>query len=93
MKTSNSCFHFFFSSASNNEQDLFNILGSMYMAVIFLGINNSSTVLPYVVTERSVLYRERFAGMYSSKAYSFAQVHTLYLKQLSCVFDFVTIIS
>lgn len=58
----------------NNEQDLLTILGSMYIAVIFLGINNCSTVLPYVATERTVLYRERFAGMYSSKAYSFAQV-------------------
>lgn len=51
------------------------ILGSMYSAVIFLGINNCSTVLPYVATERTVLYREKFAGMYSSWAYSFAQVH------------------
>ncbi|KAM7279762.1 hypothetical protein ACFE04_006896 [Oxalis oulophora] len=57
-----------------NEQDLFNILGSMYIAVIFLGLNNSSTVMPYVDTERSVLYRETFAGMYSSWAYSFSQV-------------------
>ncbi|XP_030496768.2 pleiotropic drug resistance protein 3 [Cannabis sativa] len=58
----------------NNEQDLFNILASIYMAVIFLGVNNCSTVLPYVATERNVLYRERFAGMYSPKAYSLAQV-------------------
>ncbi|KAF3958942.1 hypothetical protein CMV_016199 [Castanea mollissima] len=58
----------------NTEQDLFNILGSMYMAVIFLGLNNCSTVLPYVATERTVLYREKFAGMYSQNAYSFAQV-------------------
>ncbi|XP_059632028.1 pleiotropic drug resistance protein 3-like [Cornus florida] len=58
----------------NTEQDLFNILGCMYIAVIFLGINNCSTVLPHVATERNVLYREKFAGMYSSKAYSFAQV-------------------
>ncbi|KAI8004113.1 Pleiotropic drug resistance protein 3 [Camellia lanceoleosa] len=58
----------------NGEQDLFNILGSMFIAVIFLGINNCSTVLPHVATERNVLYREEFAGMYSSWAYSFAQV-------------------
>ncbi|KAI4335068.1 hypothetical protein L6164_013749 [Bauhinia variegata] len=58
----------------NNQQDLFNILGAMYIAVIFLGINNCSSVLPYVATERSVLYREKFAGMYSSMAYAFAQV-------------------
>ncbi|KAB2599225.1 hypothetical protein D8674_009496 [Pyrus ussuriensis x Pyrus communis] len=58
----------------NNEQDLFNVLGLLYVAVIFLGTTNCSTVLPYVATERAVLYRERFAGMYSSNAYSFAQV-------------------
>ncbi|KAG5237170.1 pleiotropic drug resistance protein [Salix suchowensis] len=58
----------------NNEQDLINILGLMYIAVIFLGINNCSTVIPYVATERTVLYREKFAAMYSPWAYSFAQV-------------------
>ncbi|KDP27997.1 hypothetical protein JCGZ_19077 [Jatropha curcas] len=57
-----------------NQQDLFIMLGSMYTAVIFFGINNCSSVLPYVATERVVLYRERFAGMYSPWAYSFAQV-------------------
>ncbi|KAK7291743.1 hypothetical protein RIF29_07126 [Crotalaria pallida] len=61
-------------SKINNQQDLFNVLGSMYIAVIFLGVNYCSTILPYVATERSVLYREKFAGMYSSMAYSFAQV-------------------
>ncbi|CAN6548372.1 unnamed protein product [Malus baccata var. baccata] len=58
----------------NSQQDLFNMYGSMFCAVIFFGINNCSTVLPYVATERNVLYRERFAGMFSSWAYSFAQV-------------------
>ncbi|KAK1592033.1 hypothetical protein Q3G72_018095 [Acer saccharum] len=58
----------------NNEQDLFNLLGSLYTAVIFLGINNCSSAQPYVATERTVLYRENFAGMYSPWAYSFAQV-------------------
>ncbi|KAL4190565.1 hypothetical protein AMTRI_Chr07g25310 [Amborella trichopoda] len=58
----------------NGQQDLFNIFGSMYTATIFLGIQNSATIIPFVTTERTVLYRERFAGMYSSKAYSFAQV-------------------
>ncbi|WCJ30776.1 ABC transporter G family member 37 [Euphorbia peplus] len=58
----------------SNQQDLFIMLGSMYTAVIFFGINNCSTVLPYVATERIVFYRERFAGMYSPWAYSFAQV-------------------
>ncbi|XP_038702837.1 pleiotropic drug resistance protein 3-like isoform X2 [Tripterygium wilfordii] len=58
----------------DNQQNLFNILGAMYSAVIFLGINNCGSVLPYVATERTVMYRERFAGMYSSWAYSLAQV-------------------
>ncbi|MQM01384.1 hypothetical protein Taro_034138, partial [Colocasia esculenta] len=58
----------------NNQQDLFNMLGSMFLAVIFLGINNCSSVLPFIAIERNVLYRERFAGMYSSWAYSFSQM-------------------
>uniref|UniRef100_A0A7N0UHR1 ABC transporter domain-containing protein n=1 Tax=Kalanchoe fedtschenkoi TaxID=63787 RepID=A0A7N0UHR1_KALFE len=58
----------------NNEQDLFTILGSMYISVIFLGVNICSTVLPHIATERAVLYREKYAGMYSTRAYSFAQV-------------------
>ncbi|KAI8027821.1 Pleiotropic drug resistance protein 3 [Camellia lanceoleosa] len=49
-----------------NQQSLFNVFGSMFSATIFLGINNCSSVLPYISTERSVLFRERFAGMYDS---------------------------
>ncbi|KAJ7973218.1 Pleiotropic drug resistance ABC transporter [Quillaja saponaria] len=58
----------------NNQQNLFNISGAMYAAVIFLGVNNCSSVIPYVARERNVMYRERFSGMYSSWAYSLAQV-------------------
>ncbi|KAL4324340.1 hypothetical protein GQ457_11G016110 [Hibiscus cannabinus] len=58
----------------NNLQSLFNIFGSMYAAVVFLGMNSSSSVQPFVATERVVMYRERFAGMYSSWAYALAQV-------------------
>ncbi|KAK4275216.1 hypothetical protein QN277_018340 [Acacia crassicarpa] len=57
-----------------SQQDLFNIFGSLYTATLFFGINNCSTVLLHVATERTVLYRERFSGMYSPWAYSFAQV-------------------
>jgi hypothetical protein len=46
----------------------------MYSIIIFFGINNCSPVLAFVARERTVFYRERFAGMYSSWAYSFAQV-------------------
>ncbi|KAI3473056.1 hypothetical protein Pfo_031083 [Paulownia fortunei] len=57
-----------------NQQSLLTLLGSMYSSVIFCGINNSSSVLKYISTERTVFYRERFAGMYASWAYSAAQV-------------------
>ncbi|OVA16670.1 ABC transporter-like [Macleaya cordata] len=60
----------------NDEQDLFSMVGITFVAIIFLGMNNCSTVLPCVATERTVLYREQFAGMYSSWAYSAALVTT-----------------
>ncbi|XP_051146775.1 pleiotropic drug resistance protein 3-like isoform X2 [Andrographis paniculata] len=58
----------------HNQQSLFTLLGSMYSSTLFCGINNSATIQPYITKERTVLYRERFAGMYASWAYSFAQV-------------------
>ncbi|CAK9322844.1 unnamed protein product [Citrullus colocynthis] len=57
-----------------NQQNLFNNFGLMYSSVIFLGIYNCSSVFPNISRERTVMYRERFAGMYSSGAYSLAQV-------------------
>ncbi|XVF72814.1 hypothetical protein PTKIN_Ptkin12aG0150700 [Pterospermum kingtungense] len=58
----------------NNEQDLFNIMGSMFIFMVSNGISNCFSVLPLITTQRTIMYRERFAGMYSSKAYSIAQV-------------------
>ncbi|KAH9733940.1 ABC transporter G family member 37 [Citrus sinensis] len=58
----------------DNQQNLFNIVGSLYLAVVFLGINNGSSVIPNVARERTVMYREGFAGMYSPWAYALAQV-------------------
>jgi hypothetical protein len=71
----------------NDEQGLFNILGCMFGTTIFVGINNCQSVMPFVSIERSVVYRERFAGMYSPWAYSFAQVNidvvqTTYVRKL-----------
>ncbi|XP_071932486.1 pleiotropic drug resistance protein 3-like [Coffea arabica] len=57
-----------------DQQSLFNMLASMFSAMFFCGVFNSSTILPYVSTERTVLYRERFAGMYATWAYTLAQV-------------------
>ncbi|XP_050384102.1 ABC transporter G family member 29-like [Argentina anserina] len=54
--------------------DLTMIIGAMYSAVLFVGINNCSTVQPIIATERTVFYRERAAGMYSALPYALAQV-------------------
>ncbi|KAF5454239.1 hypothetical protein F2P56_023919 [Juglans regia] len=76
----------------NNQQNLFNIFGSMYASVVYVGIHNSTAVLPYVAAERTVMYRERFAGMYSSWAYSLAQVlvEVPYLFTETAIFVIVT---
>ncbi|CAN6452411.1 unnamed protein product [Victoria cruziana] len=56
------------------QQELLNLLGSMYAAVLFLGASNSMTVQPVVGVERTVMYREKAAGMYSALAYAIGQV-------------------
>ncbi|XXG56016.1 hypothetical protein AAC387_Pa03g3548 [Persea americana] len=61
-------------SNRRKEQDLFNAMGSMYGAVLFIGTQNAATVQPVVAIERTVFYRERAAGMYSALPYAFAQV-------------------
>ncbi|KAI4355694.1 hypothetical protein L6164_004442 [Bauhinia variegata] len=61
-------------SKTSKRSDLFNAMGSMYNAVIFLGTQNASTAQPVVAVERTVFYRERAAGMYSALPYAFAQV-------------------
>eukprot|EP00249_Psilotum_nudum_P016596 c25899_g1_i3 orf=377-2713(+) len=55
-------------------QDLFTVMGAMYGATIFLGVNNCSTVQPVVSIERTVFYRERGARMYSAFPYAISQV-------------------
>lgn len=54
--------------------DLTTIIGAMYSAVLFVGVNNCSSVQPIVAIERTVFYRERAAGMYSALPYAMAQV-------------------
>lgn len=58
----------------DNSNDLTMIIGAMYASVLFVGINNCSTVQPIVAIERTVFYRERAAGMYSALPYALAQV-------------------
>ncbi|WVZ20778.1 hypothetical protein V8G54_008100 [Vigna mungo] len=61
-------------SKRQRSQDIFNAMGSMYAAVLFIGIQNSTSVQPVVAIERTVFYRERAAGMYSALPYAFGQV-------------------
>uniref|UniRef100_A0A2N9HXZ1 ABC transporter domain-containing protein n=1 Tax=Fagus sylvatica TaxID=28930 RepID=A0A2N9HXZ1_FAGSY len=61
-------------SKITKRQDLFTAMGSMYASVLFLGVQNASSVQPVVAIERIVFYRERAAGMYSALPYAFAQV-------------------
>ncbi|XP_028756830.1 pleiotropic drug resistance protein 2 isoform X1 [Neltuma alba] len=56
------------------QQDLNNLLGAIYAAILFLGAANCSSVQPVVSIERTVFYRERAAGMYSELPYALAQV-------------------
>lgn len=62
------------SANRNRQQDLLNLLGAIYAAVLFLGATNASAVQSVVAIERTVFYRERAAGMYSELPYAFAQV-------------------
>ncbi|KAF3650987.1 Pleiotropic drug resistance protein 3 [Capsicum annuum] len=45
-----------------------------YAAILFLGIQNATAVQPVIAIEKTVFYRERAAGMYSSLPYAFGQV-------------------
>ncbi|KAJ0976462.1 hypothetical protein J5N97_018427 [Dioscorea zingiberensis] len=78
--------------ALNNQQDMFNMLGSIYMSVIIIGVNSCTSVIPFITTERTVLYREKFAGMYSTMAYSLSQVfiEIPYAIMLALLFTVIT---
>ncbi|CAK9172271.1 unnamed protein product [Ilex paraguariensis] len=63
-----------FGSKRDTQQDIFNAMGSLYAAVLFIGVTNGTAVQPVVSVERFVSYRERAAGMYSALPFAFAQV-------------------
>ncbi|PWA38773.1 ARID DNA-binding domain-containing protein [Artemisia annua] len=64
----------FDSSPPQQLQDLLDLSGGLYAVVLFLGAVNINTVQPIVAVERTVFYRERAAGMYSSLPYALSQV-------------------
>ncbi|KAK9788281.1 hypothetical protein WJX73_004447 [Symbiochloris irregularis] len=49
---------------TGTEQQVYNTLGALLTATLFMGILNSIFVQPVVDAERTVFYRERAAGMY-----------------------------
>jgi ABC-type multidrug transport system permease subunit len=51
---------------------VFNVAGVLYAVVLFLGVQNTSTVQPVFAIERTVMYREQAAGMYSSLPFALA---------------------
>ncbi|KAL0460766.1 UNVERIFIED_CONTAM: Pleiotropic drug resistance protein 2 [Sesamum latifolium] len=73
----------------HRQQDLLNLLGATYAAVLFLGATNASAVQSVVAIERTVFYRERAAGMYSELPYAFAQVaiETIYVAIQTLVYS------
>ncbi|EEF35081.1 ATP-binding cassette transporter, putative [Ricinus communis] len=79
-------------SKTSEPQDLTNAMGSMYAAVLFLGVQNSSSVQPVVAVERTVFYRERAAGMYSAMPYAYAQalIEVPYIFVQSAAYSIIT---
>uniref|UniRef100_A0A5B7ABS0 Putative pleiotropic drug resistance protein 2-like n=1 Tax=Davidia involucrata TaxID=16924 RepID=A0A5B7ABS0_DAVIN len=75
----------------SRQQDLLNLLGATYSAVLFLGASNASAVQSIVAIERTVFYRERAAGMYSELPYAFAQVaiETVYVLIQTFVYSLI----
>ncbi|KAK2454243.1 pleiotropic drug resistance protein [Trifolium repens] len=73
------------------EQDLLNLIGAMYSSVIFLGASNTSSVQPIVAIERTVLYRERAAGLYSELPYAIGQVaiEVIYVALQSLIYSII----
>ncbi|WJX58199.1 ABC transporter G member 31 [Trifolium repens] len=73
-------------------QELFVLMGALYSACLFLGVNNASSVQPIVSIERTVFYREKAAGMYSPLAYGAAQglVEIPYIAFQTIVFGLIT---
>lgn len=67
-------FSFFLFCDRETQQNLFNAMGSMYVAILFIGITNATAVQPVVSVERFVSYRERAAGIYSALPFAYAQV-------------------
>ena len=54
-------------------------MGAVFTAVFFIGGSNTTSVQPIVAIERTVLYREKAAGLYSALPYAIGQVNAAIL--------------
>ncbi|XP_073114830.1 ABC transporter G family member 51 [Elaeis guineensis] len=72
--------------------DLQLVMGALYAACLFLGVNNASSVQPVISIERAVFYRERASRMYSSFPYAAAQgiVEIPYIFAQTVIFGCIT---
>lgn len=61
----------------NDQEDLLKIMGATFGTMLFIGIDNCSSVQPIVDVERPVFYREKAARMYSPIAFALALVRNL----------------
>lgn len=50
------------------------ILGALFLCLIFIGYSNASGVLPFVASARVVMYREKAANMYCTEAFALTSV-------------------
>ncbi|KAF2912943.1 ABC transporter G family member 51 [Oryza sativa Japonica Group] len=75
-----------------STEDILLLMGALYAACLFLGVNNASSVQPVVSVERTVYYRERAANMYSSFPYAAAQglVEIPYIAVQTLIFGLIT---
>ena len=62
-----------FGARRETQQDIFNYMGSIYAAVLFIGITKATAVQHVVSVERFVSYIEKAAGMYLALPFAFAQ--------------------
>ncbi|KAK9152797.1 hypothetical protein Sjap_000277 [Stephania japonica] len=60
-------------SKRDTPQDLTAIMGALFASCLFLGVSNAASVQPVISIERTVYYREKAAGLYSSFSYAAAQ--------------------
>ncbi|XP_061368731.1 ABC transporter G family member 31-like [Gastrolobium bilobum] len=79
-------------SKRESTQQVIVIMGALFSACLFLGVNNASSVQPVVSIERTVFYREKAAGMYSPIAYATAQglVEVPYILFQTLIFGVIT---